>query len=185
MLPLKNKPNILSLVHRRLPCLSAAKLMRLTHTQGRDELPSEITKWISAALGIVRTSSALLSLLPQVTSRLLPVSCSCLTMTWAMAVTSSAPAKAGQPPARRSHRRWLFLCPCGTEHRTIIKHTFTETTTASLMVVLHTIESQSSEGHYCWLMSGEFYFPDPRKALRSSCASASAQWFWRPSITCW
>ena len=44
MLPLKNKPNILSLVHRRLPCLSAAKLMRLTHTQGRDELPSEITK---------------------------------------------------------------------------------------------------------------------------------------------
>ena len=40
MLPLKNKPNILSLVHRRLPCLSAAKLMRLTHTQGRDELPT-------------------------------------------------------------------------------------------------------------------------------------------------
>ena len=39
---LKNKPNILSLVHRRLPCLSAAKLMRLAHTQGRDELPSEI-----------------------------------------------------------------------------------------------------------------------------------------------
>lgn len=27
---------------RRLPCLSAAKLLRLTHTQGRDELPSEI-----------------------------------------------------------------------------------------------------------------------------------------------
>ena len=45
------------------------------------------------------------------TSRPLPVSCSCLTMTWAMAVTCSAPAKTGPHPARRSHRRWLFLCP--------------------------------------------------------------------------
>ena len=51
---------------------------------------------LRSRLGIVRTSSALLSLLPQVTSRLLPVSCSCLTMTWAMAVTCSAPAETGE-----------------------------------------------------------------------------------------
>ena len=49
---------------------------------------------LRSRLGIVRTSSALLSLLFQVTSRLLPVSCSCLTMTWAMAVMCSAPAEA-------------------------------------------------------------------------------------------
>ena len=40
MLPLKNPSNIPDLVHRRLPCLYAAKLLRLTHTQGRDELLS-------------------------------------------------------------------------------------------------------------------------------------------------
>ena len=44
MSPLKNKPNILSLVHRRPPCLYAAKLLRLAHTQGQGGLPSEITK---------------------------------------------------------------------------------------------------------------------------------------------
>ena len=63
---------------------------------------------LRSRLGIVRTSSALLSLLPQVTSRPLPVSCSCLTMISAKA-TFSAPAKAGPHPARRSHRRWLFF----------------------------------------------------------------------------
>ena len=34
--------NILELVHRRSPCHSAAKVLRLPHTQGCTELPSEI-----------------------------------------------------------------------------------------------------------------------------------------------
>ena len=59
-----------------------------------DNVPESITRFLAygllrSRLGRVQTSSALLSLLPQVTSRLLPVSCSCLTMTWAMAITCS------------------------------------------------------------------------------------------------
>ena len=67
---------------------------------------------LRSRLGIVRTSSILLSLLPQVTSRLLPASCSCLIMTWAMAVTCSAPAEPQRTKQRMSHfTKWLFLCP--------------------------------------------------------------------------
>ena len=65
---------------------------------------------LRSRLGIVRTSSALLSLLPQVTSRLLPVNRSCQTMSWAMAGTCSAPAK-GEHAHREFHECSYFACP--------------------------------------------------------------------------
>ena len=67
---------------------------------------SRISASVTAADGTARRSSpstspmsfACSTMFPRaspafLTSRLLPVSCSCLTMTWAMAVTCSAPAK--------------------------------------------------------------------------------------------
>jgi len=65
---------------------------------------------LRSRLGRVQTSSALLSLLPQVTSRLLPVSSSCLTMTWAMAVTCSAPAKPKRTTAVRKPPDKRLFC---------------------------------------------------------------------------
>ena len=79
-----------------------------------DNVPESITRFfdyglLRSRLGIVRTSSALLSLLPQVTTRLLPVRCSCLTLTWAMAMCS-APAKA-EHSHREFHECSYFACP--------------------------------------------------------------------------
>ena len=79
-----------------------------------DNVPESITRFfdyclLRSRLGIVRTSSALLSLFPQVTSRLLPESCSCQTMTWAMAVTCSASAKPQRTQRERATAGGFFF----------------------------------------------------------------------------
>ena len=45
---------------------------------------------------------------------LLIVSCSCLAVTWEMAVTSSSLAEPQRIQRERATARWLFLCPIGT-----------------------------------------------------------------------
>ena len=55
--PLKFWLNILELVHRRYPCLYAAKVLRLTHTQGR----AAVALGNSPALRVVIPGQALLS----------------------------------------------------------------------------------------------------------------------------
>ena len=88
---------------------------------------SRISASVTAADGTARRSSrstspmsfACSTMFPRaspafLTSKPLPVSCSCQTMTWAMAVTCSAPAKAGPHPAREAAFGRLFLCPVGT-----------------------------------------------------------------------
>ena len=87
-----------------------------------DNVPESITRFFGLRSSSFATrhrtkSSALLSLLPQVTSRPSPVSCSCRTMTWAMAVTCSAPAD-GRTAQKEDHPQGGFLfAPAGTERK--------------------------------------------------------------------
>ena len=82
---------------------------------------------LRSRLGIVRTSSALLSLLPQVTSRPLPVSCSCRTTTWAMAVMCSAPAKLQRTQRERPPSGGFFFAHwCRRNHTDQVPTKFDE-----------------------------------------------------------
>jgi len=115
MLPLKNMPNILELAWRRFQRLFPLQSYCGLHTRKAE------TSCLRKFLSEFRLRSAeskqvwpLLSLLPQMTSRPLPVSCTCLTMTWAMVVRCSAPAKPQRTQREGVTARWLFLCPCGT-----------------------------------------------------------------------